>query len=219
MSRTTGLLDRIRSVETPTLGHFLEEGFCRSDIAPVGRSSRRMVGHARTLDLRVPDAIAVNDALISAKVGEVLVIRVEGAHHAPVGAVTAAAARARGLEGIVVDGPVTDRTALEHLSEVLPIYSTGFTARTTKRLGSLTGGGDVQITVGGVRVHPGDIVVGDEHGILILPPEGPGDELLERAHASDTSEPALLSRIESGVELSTILAVSNAAHTPKESDS
>ena len=137
MSRSTEtLLEALKRVELPTLGHFLEEGFCEQDLRPV-TSGPQLVGRARTLDLTQPDAFAVNRALLVLEPGDVLVIRVAGRGHAPVGAVTAHAAIAQGAAGIVVDGPVTDQAALRELQDQLPVFATGLTARTTKRSGAL----------------------------------------------------------------------------------
>lgn len=210
MSRSTEtLLEALKRVELPTLGHFLEEGFCEQDLRPVN-SGPQLVGRARTLDLTQPDAFAVNRALLALEPGDVLVIRVAGRGHAPVGAVTAHAAIAQGAAGIVVDGPVTDQAALRELQDQLPVFATGLTARTTKRSGALAnepdGALDRTIEIAGVVVRPGDLVLGDAQGVLILPPEGPGDDVLDAALASDAAEPALVARIASGEPLAAILA-------------
>lgn len=210
MSRSTEeLIEALKTVEIPTLGHFLEEGFCDQDLRPVN-SGPQLVGRARTLDLTKPDAFAVNRALLALEPGDVLVIRVAGRGHAPVGAVTAHAAIAQGAAGIVVDGPVTDQAALRELQDQLPVFSTGLTARTTKRSGELAnepnGALDRTIEIAGQTVRPGDLVLGDAQGVLILPPEGPGDDVLDAALASDAAEPALVARIASGEPLAAILA-------------
>ena len=205
MTLTPDLMDKLRAVELPTLGHTLDEGFVDAAIAPIAESPR-LVGVARTLDLRVPDAYAVNHALLHTNPGEVLVISVAGGAHAPVGAVTAAAAIARGLAGIVVDGPVTDAPALRESRDRLAVYATGYTARTTKRTGTLGRDSfDAEVCIGGVCVAAGDLVLGDEHGILVLPQGNIDPAILNAALAADTAEPDLLARIESGVPLGTLL--------------
>lgn len=199
------LISALRELELPTLGHFLEEGFCTPRMVPIN-AGPQMVGTARTLDLREPDALAVNRALHALNPGDVLVIRVASGAHAPVGAVTAAAAIAQGAAGIVVDGPVTDADALRADQDRLPIFATGLTARTTKRTGRL--GHEVldcEVEIDGVTVSPGDLVLGDRQGILVLPPTGPGDEILQAALASDRGEPELLARIAAGEGLRDLL--------------
>lgn len=210
MSRSTDeLMAALRTVEIPTLGHFLEDGFCGQELRPIN-SGPQLVGRARTLDLTQPDAFAVNRALLAIEPGDVLVIRVAGRGHAPVGAVTAHAAIAQGAAGIVVDGPVTDEAALRELQDQLPVFATGLTARTTKRSGALAnepdGALDRVIEIAGQTVRPGDLVLGDAQGVLILSPEGPGDDVLDAALASDAAEPALVARIGSGEPLAAILA-------------
>ncbi|WCE40457.1 RraA family protein [Brevibacterium sp. BDJS002] len=199
------LIEALREVELPTLGHFLEEGFCTPRMVPINAGAQ-MVGPARTLDLREPDALAVNRALHGLNPGDVLVIRVASGIHAPVGAVTAAAAIAQGAAGIVVDGPVTDVCALHDVQDRLPVFATGLIARTTKRTGRL--GDDVldcAVDIDGVMVSPGDLVLGDRQGVLVLPPAGPGDEILQAALASDRGESALLARIAAGEDLRELL--------------
>lgn len=205
------LTSALRRVEIPTLGHFIDEGFCGRELRPINRGPQ-LVGFARTLDLSSPDAFAVNRALLAILPGEVLVIRVAGSAHAPVGAVTAHAAIARGAAGIVVDGPVTDEVALIAVQDRLPVFATGLSARTTKRTGALAeeadGAIDREIEISGVKVRPGDLILGDAHGVLVLPPEGPAPEILAAALASDAAEPALIERIASGEPLASIIATS-----------
>nr|WP_275901963.1 RraA family protein [Brevibacterium zhoupengii] len=199
------MLAALREVELPTLGHFLEDGFCSQTMAPIN-AGPQMVGVARTLDLREPDALAVNRALHALAPGDVLVIRVAGGLHAPVGAVTAAAAIAQGAAGMVVDGPVTDVVALRAVQDQLPVFATGLTARTTKRSGNLGDGVlDCEVEVGGVKVRPGDLVLGDAQGVLVLPPDGPGDEILQAALDSDRGEGELLAKIAAGGDLRVLL--------------
>ncbi|WP_336662656.1 RraA family protein [Leucobacter sp. USHLN154] len=201
------LLDALREVELPTLGHFIEDGFVDPRVHPVTRSPQ-LVGFARTLDLREPDAYEVNRALLAARPGEVLVIRVAGGAHAPVGAVTARAAIAQGAVGIVVDGPVTDVQALRETQDRFAVYATGLTARTTKRTGTLAGSAvDQPVVIGGVPVSTGDLVLGDAHGVLVLPGGRIDPEVLSAARASDRDEPELLARIAAGESLASLLPI------------
>lgn len=210
-------LAALAGVEVPTLGHFLEDGFCDPGIARVQPEARRMVGVAHTLHLVTPDALAVNRALLTLPADGVLVIEVGGGGHAPVGAVTAAVAVARRAAGIVVEGPVTDAAHLRSaaVADVLPVYSRGLTSRTTKRLGTSTDGLRQPVRVGGVTVRTGDIVLGDENGVLVIDPAALDPEDIERARRSDADEPALLDRIARGVDLARLLPTSPEATSRK----
>lgn len=194
---------RLDGVELPTLGHVLEHGFVDQRVRRLAGTGR-VRGRAVTVDLIEPDAHAVNRALLSCAPGDVLAIRVGSGAHAPIGAVTVAAAAARGIVAIVVDGPVTDAEALANGS--VPVYATGYTARTTKRLassGATTGG---TIEIGGVTVVPGALVLADEHGVLVPDPAELTEAVVSGAEASDAAEPDLLRRIAAGEPLETLLA-------------
>jgi 4-hydroxy-4-methyl-2-oxoglutarate aldolase len=200
------LLEALADVELPTLGHFLEDGFCDARIRPFGKVSR-MAGPAVTVDLTRPDAIAVNHAVLRLEPGSVLVIRVRSGRHAPVGAVTTAAAIARGAAGIVVDGPVTDAAALRETADVLPVFGCGVTALTTKRLGTELDGIGRPVEIGGVTVSTGDIVAGDENGVIVLAPGMVQPDVFEAALRSDLGEPELIRRIRRGDPLERLLAL------------
>ncbi|MFH8572886.1 RraA family protein [Streptomyces sp. NPDC017993] len=201
------LLERVRNVDFPTLGHFLERGFVSPAIRRFGLA-RRMAGTAVTLALSEPDAGAVNRAIIDLRPGEVLVIDMGGDQtHAAIGAVTAAAARARGAEGIVIDGVVTDVDALAHPHTGIPVHARGTSCLTTKRRNSGSGRRGIPVETGGVRVEPGDIVLGDANGVVVLPPPSLAAVLAE-AEASDAAEPELLRRIAQGEDLRGLLHLS-----------
>ncbi|MEV7085448.1 RraA family protein [Streptomyces sp. NPDC093085] len=204
LSTPAALLARAAGVDFPTLGHFLEDGFLDPAIRRTGQE-RRMAGTAATLVLGAPDATAVNRAVVALRPGEVLVIGVGGDHtHAVVGAVTAAAARARGAAGILVDGAVTDVDALRDPGTGIPVHARGTSCRTTKRLDGTRARHQVPVEIGGVRIEPGDIVLGDANGVVALAPETLA-EVLPRAERSDAAEPELLRRIRAGSPLEGLL--------------
>lgn len=198
------LLERLGHVDLPTLGHLLEDGFVDPAVRRLGQP-RRMAGTAATLALDAPDATAVNRALIALRPGEVLVVDMRGDHtHAPIGAVTVAAARARGAAGILVDGAVTDVDTLTDPHSGLPVHARGTSCLTTKRLDGTGGRHQVPVDIGGVRVAPGDIVLGDANGVIALP-SAVLAAVLEQAELSDAAEPGLLARIRAGEDLRTLL--------------
>ncbi|MFD5746518.1 RraA family protein [Streptomyces sp. NPDC127033] len=203
-SGTPHLLARAAGVDFPTLGHFLADGFLDPAVRRTGLADR-MIGTAATLVLGAPDATAVNRAILALRPAEVLVIDTGGDHtHAVVGAVTAAAARARGAAGILVDGAVTDVDALRDPRTGIPVHARGTTCLTTKRLDGTRARRQVPADVGGVRIEPGDIVLGDANGVIALAPDVLAG-VLHRAELSDTAEPDLLRRIREGEALEELL--------------
>lgn len=199
------LIAKLREVSFATLGHFLERGFVSHEVRAMVPGGR-IVGRAVTLRLAEPDAIAVNRALIALQPGDVLVIDMAGDHvHACVGAVTQFAARCAGAAGIIVDGVVTDINELRTCQ--LPVFARGATQLTTKLIDSTKCQLNVSVNCAGVEVHPGDIVLADDNGVLILPPEELAP-VIDRVLQSDLAEPGLLERLRNGAPLQEVLAFS-----------
>lgn len=103
--------------------------------------------------------------------GEVLVIDTGASRRAVVGELFSLEAARRGLAGIVVDGPVRDTRTVRELD--MPVYASAFCPCS----GTATALTDTQCAIecGGVTVNPGDILVGDDDGIVIAS----ADELIE----------------------------------------
>lgn len=199
----TDLAETAGSVEVPTLGHFLEEGFCDTEITrQAGRG--RLVGRAVTVRITATDSTLVHKATALLQPGDVLVIDTGGDRiHAPVGGVVANAIAAAGGVGVVIDGVCTDKAMLEKTG--LVVYARGTSVLTTKLLGLDAGGINVPVACGGVPVRPGDLVLGDDNGVLIADPAHVA-AVLGKARESDNSEPALLEKIHSGQKLSELSA-------------
>ena len=199
-----GLRERLAAVSFPTIGHFLEDGF----VDPAIRSlldGVKVAGPAVTVRIAENDAYAMNRALLELYPGAVLVVDMSGDHrHAPVGAVTAAAATAQGAAGVVVDGVATD--ILELRTTGLPVFARGTSCLTTKRVRSAGSAVNVPVQCGGVQVNPGDWVLGDDNGVIVLSAEAAAN-VLGLALDSDAAEPALLARIEAGEPLESVLAI------------
>ncbi|MFZ4822010.1 dimethylmenaquinone methyltransferase [Pseudomonas putida] len=205
------LIAKLREVSFATLGHFLERGFVNYAVRAMVPGGR-IVGRAVTLRLAEPDAIAVNRALVSLKPGDVLVIDMVGDHaHACVGAVTQFAARCAGAAGIIVDGVVTDINELRTCQ--LPVFARGTTQLTTKLIDSTKCQLNVSVNCAGVEVHPGDIVMADDNGVLIFPAEEL-TPVIDTALQSDLAEPDLLARLRGGEPLDDVLATSFVAGKP-----
>ena len=141
----------------------------------------RVAGPARTALCAPGDNSMVHALIAHANPGDVLVLTsVEPAAVALVGELLATQAQARGVAGILVDGAVRD---LDELAAIgLPIWARFVRAQgaTKGAVGKL----DVPVTIGGVEIRPGDLVVMDCDGALALPGGRAGEVLplaLERA--------------------------------------
>lgn len=128
-----------------------------------------MAGVATTVSFTEPDDfLPVMRALaLEAKADEVLVVNTLSSTKAVAGEIFVGEARRKGLAGIVIDGPIRDTAHLDDVDATSPMrmYATGFTpySGTTQSPGELRDA----ITCGGVKVEPGDIVVGDDDGVVV----------------------------------------------------
>lgn len=135
----------------------------RAVVAPAGGS---LVGPALTCETGPADVLAALAALDAARPGDVLLIGTGGwAGTASIGDLFAAAARNAGLAAIVTDGLVRDVDGLERAG--VPVYAAGLTPNSPAASGPGTVG--LPIVLGGVPVEPGDVVVCDRTGIVIVP--------------------------------------------------
>lgn len=203
------LREKLERVSFATLGHFLEEGFVSHEIRSM-LSNVKVVGRAFTLKVANADAFAVNRALASLAEGDVLIVDMQGDHrHACVGTVTSCAATARGAKAIIVDGAVTDIVELR--SAGLPIFARGTSLLTTKLCSDTGSAVAVPIKCGGVRVEPGDWVMGDDNGLLITSSEAL-EQVIDIALASDAAEPLLIQRLQAGEAVETLLKLDGSTH-------
>ena len=126
----------------------------------------RMAGPAFTV-LAEDDHLPVMSALAEAAPGDVLVVATNGGSRAVFGELFASEARRRGLAGIVADGFCRDLRGLRRIG--LPVFARGATPRSGTTVSRAALG--ATIACGGVDVSAGDIVFGDDDGVLIAPAE------------------------------------------------
>ncbi|RWR44779.1 RraA family protein [Sinirhodobacter ferrireducens] len=192
----------LSAIETATLGHFLTEGFMAPAIQAL-IPDRRIWGPALTVRLPGVDGSALVEALSIAAPGEVIVIdRCGDLRHACFGAVTAQAAASRGVAGVVIDGFVTDLSALLALG--LPIWCRGRSPVTTRnrQMAGHVGG---TVTCGGSMVSRGDIILADESGVVVLDPATVAENAAI-ARQMQHAEIDILRRLKAGETLKAIQA-------------
>lgn len=143
-----------------------------------------MIGTACTVDTEDGDNFPIHVAIYQGKPGYVLVVAGKGyTERAYMGDLMGSAADAIGLSGIVVDGYVRDKTGLAALD--IPIYAKGFMQRSPAKKGP----GEINTTVmcAGVKVVPGDLVMGDYDGVTVVPRDRI-EEVLEAAEKKNDYE-------------------------------
>lgn len=160
------LLALYDDIATSTLGHFTDFGAI-TGLRPLHHGTR-LVGNALTVRIPHIDGSVIRRALEMACPGDVLVIDVSGdERRACWGEFRAYAGLRKRLAGVVTSGCVTDMERLSVLA--LPVFSKGISPLTTRAL-DLEGEVNTPVAIDGVMVNPGDLVVGDDDGLFVLPP-------------------------------------------------
>jgi regulator of RNase E activity RraA len=130
-------------------------------------AGRRLVGRAVTAGCEPADYGPVHHAIAVAEAGDVVAVDAGGRTDAAmIGELLSGAARRKGVAGVLVDGPVRDVGTLASWPD-FPVFSRGNTARgpSSMERGEVNG----PVTVGGVRVEPGDLILGDDDGLVVIP--------------------------------------------------
>jgi 4-hydroxy-4-methyl-2-oxoglutarate aldolase len=152
------------------------------------------LGPALTVQGRAGDNLALHHAVATAQSGAVVVVAVGGeTATAHCGDILAAAARARGVAGIVLDGAIRDRAQLEALG--VPVFHRGTSPRGPSKSGP--GALGVPVTLAGVAVRPGDLVCADADGVVVVPVEEAG-AVLAATRELEERERELVAAIERG---------------------
>jgi RraA family protein len=157
-------------------------------IRPYNR--RPLLGVAFTVKSVANDNLMFHKAISMAQPGDIIVINGEGSlSHSMCGEFMYRAAIARGIEGFIVDGAVRDLDALETLD--LSVYARGAQPNGPYKNGP--GEINVPVCVGGQVVEPGDIIVGDLDGVVVIKKDD-APELAARARRKLEEERASLDR-------------------------
>jgi 4-hydroxy-4-methyl-2-oxoglutarate aldolase len=135
-----------------------------SRIAPLA-PSMRIAGPALTVEVRPGDNLMIHAAMAIAKPGDVLVIDGKGDEtSALMGEIMVSQCKASGLAGIVIYGSVRDIEAIREIG--FPVYAVG--ANPNGPTKNIAGRINWPISVGGTSVQPGDLIVADADGVVVV---------------------------------------------------
>ena len=190
-------------VEAATIGHYLHDRFMTPALKPI-IENRRIAGTAVTLSIPGPDSTLLYYAMDRLRPGDVLVVdRAGDDRHACWGGFMATVAKLRKVAGVVIDGQVTDPVEIK--AQSVPTWARGVSPITTKLL-NLGGAFNTPISCGGVAVNPGDAVLADDCGIVVLPPaEVAGATKVALADQADEGQ--WLDKLKAGVALKDMVDV------------
>lgn len=149
-----------------------------SEIRLISSPKQAIAGAALTVKARPGDNLMLHKALDMAGEGDVIIVSNDGDRtHSLMGEIMAVyGAHTRKIAGIVLDGPIRD---IEELSQMeMPLYATGSTPGGPYKEGP--GEVNVPISIGNIAVMPGDIILGDRDGVIVIPRKD-APEILEAA--------------------------------------
>lgn len=155
---------------------------------------RRIAGPAVTSNNAAADNLAMHAATSLTEPGDVLVVTSDDGDSAALwGELMTELAKARGLRGVIVDGAIRDVAGIRDLG--FPVWYRSINPRTATKAG--IGGVNTPVFLLGGVVHPGDIVVADEDGIMAIP-AAEAEHILEKAAGVGDEEDALRVRLREG---------------------
>jgi 4-hydroxy-4-methyl-2-oxoglutarate aldolase len=186
--------ERLGRYATPTLFEVAPEVSALShSIAPLYRSIH-LWGPAYPVLATTGDNSAIHRAVSYAPSGSVIVVATgRDTQRGYWGEVLMEAALARGIRGLVMDGGVRDTRAMR--DRPFPVFCGAISIAGTTKTGS--GITNAPVMIAEVLVRPGDFVVGDDDGVVIVPPEI-ADQVLEAVEVRVQKEARIVQRIREG---------------------
>jgi RraA family protein len=190
------LVECFRAFDTPTISDRMNRLYTMAPgIRNLTADRLRLLGPACTVKVYPGDNLMVHKALDIAAPGDVVVVDTSASTMTAVlGDLISTKARHRGLAGFVVDGLVRDLPAIRALED-FPVYARGVTP--TGPLHRGPGEINYPISAGGIVVEPGDLIVGDLSGVVVVPREI-APELLSRLEAAAAKESDYVSAVARG---------------------
>ncbi|MCM3013810.1 methyltransferase [Bacillus subtilis] len=158
-------------------------------------NSALLAGTAFTVKTRPGDNLLLNKAIDMASPGDVIVVDGKSdTHNALIGELMVTWADERGIAGFVIDGAIRDAAQIRKMN--IPVYAAGVTPAGPYKDGP--GEINTPVSCGGVTVKPGDIVIGDQDGIVVIPPED-APQLLEKTRQTAAKEEKMMTDIKNGM--------------------
>ena len=129
------------------------------------RPNMKVAGTAFTVEVRPGDNLMIHAAMAMAKPGDVLVIDGKGDQTAALmGTIMMTACKKLGIAGVVIDGAARDSLEIEEMD--FPVFSVGTNPNGPTKM--VPGRIGHPVSVGGVIVNPGDFVIGDADGVVVV---------------------------------------------------
>lgn len=192
------MISIFKEVSTSNISDAMHRKGAMREIFPIN-SGKKMVGTAITVQTFPGDWAKTVEAIDLAGPGNVIVIYNGSKHIAPWGGLATLSCKVKGIEGVVIDGAIRDADEIRALD--YPIFASAIVpnAGDPKGMGEI----NAEITCGGQAVKPGDYIVGDDSGVVVIPKER-AYEIARRAKEVEKGERRLYEEISRGRTLSQV---------------
>jgi 4-hydroxy-4-methyl-2-oxoglutarate aldolase len=178
------------------------EGALDWRIKPIA-AGMRFCGPVVTARCAPGDNLMLQVAISVAQDGDVLAIDAGGLHEqGPFGEVLTVACLAKGIRALVISSGVRDGVAIR--SRGFPVFAMGLSIRGTVK--ESLGAVNVPIVLGGIEIRPGDILVGDDDGVVRVPPRN-ALEVVEAAARREEKEASMMRALEAGGDVLAVLGM------------
>lgn len=167
-------------------GPLKRESFMDSGIRELWTGIPRISGPAFTVEMVAGENLALHRAIYEAPVGSVIVAQSNTVDYSVIGGNVALIAKKRGITGFVIDGTVRDIAEIRE-NEVA-IFGRGVLPMPGGKKNAVPV--NVPITAGGIAVNPGDVIVADEEGVVVIPKDK-AQEIYEQTKANVEKERAM----------------------------
>ncbi len=195
------LEQRLRDLRTALLSDALGKSGAMSHDMRCWSANSSMVGRAFTLRVHTADILMVGVALSECPPGYVLVVDGRGELNTALwGGITTTCARLKGVTGVVIDGAIRDVGEIQHDS--LPVFARA----AVPNAGGAEYGGEIGSTIqcAGSVVSPGDWIVGDVDGVVVVP-AARAEGVVESAGRLLEVEQRIVAQVEQGRDLAELL--------------
>ncbi|MGZ9724132.1 RraA family protein [Rhizobium miluonense] len=194
------IVELLERTETATVGHIYHSGFVDRDIQAV-LPQHRVAGTAVTVRIPTHDSAMLHYVINMARPGDIIVVdRCGDNRHACWGGGVTNAMKLAGVKAGIIDGPGTDFSEVRRLD--FPLWCRGPSPITTKILG-LEGAINVPVSVGGQTIEPGDAILADESGVLVLK-LSEAEAVARKAIGMQEAELVMLERLRKGERIADI---------------
>ncbi|MBM7570212.1 RraA family protein [Aquibacillus albus] len=188
------IVNEFRDAVTPHVSDNINRLFAAGPELKPFHKTGKLTGVALTVKTRPGDNLMVHKAIDIAEPGDVLVVDAGGdLTNAIIGEIMLELSKKQGIAGYVINGSIRD--SLAFMEGDFPVYAKGVTHRGPYKDGP--GEINVPVSIGGMVVNPGDLILGDEDGVVVVNYED-AEEILSKVKAQAKKEEEIFKSIKEG---------------------